>query len=152
MSNRIFIGKSGSRTLFRISPPGYDADNLSGPSSFSSEGDYLQLHHIIDEPLARMSHQNAGITAYQHYGTWEYPSLGYLPFVFMSTVHSTPALNGRVFFPGDNNPATTEARNDINAYITNNRIWVGTNFPNNGFAGNYRVRMLIFKNRADEVF
>lgn len=150
MVDRIFMGRNSGRTLLRISGPGYNATNLADPAVFSSEGDYLRLHHIIDEPLSRYEYVLQGTTRYEHYGTWSFPSLSYIPTAFISIVHTTPGLNGRVFFPGDNYPATAEARDDIVGIINNNRVWVGSNAPD-GKASTYRVRVLIFKNPANMV-
>lgn len=150
MADRIFMGKHSGRTILRVSGPGYNATNLSDPAVFSSDGDYLKMHHIIDEPLSRISDEFSGRTVYEHYGTWSFPALPYIPLAFISIVHTTPGLNGRVFFPGDNYPATSEARNDIVGIINTNRVWVGSNAPDSNEA-RYRVRVLIFKNPADMV-
>lgn len=150
MADRIFMGKNNGRTLLRVSGPGYNATNLADPAVFSSEGDYLKMHHIIDEPLSRYSYEFFDYTVYEHYGTWSFPALPYIPMAFISIVHTSSSLNGRVFFPGDNYPATAEARDDIVGIINKNRVWVGSNAPDSNPA-RYRVRIIIFKNPADMV-
>lgn len=150
MVDRILIGNYSGRQLFRVSGDGYNATDLASPSVFSSDGDYLKIHHIIDEPLTRISYSLQSITRYAFYGTWAFPDLGYIPFSFQSIVHETSGLNGRIFFPGDNNPATQEARNDFSIYVSNNRVWCGT-FDPVGYAADFRFRMVIFKNPANMV-
>lgn len=147
MADRIFIGQKQGRYVFRMSPPGVNASNLAEPSSFSSEGDYLRLHTIIDQELSRYQYEYQSGTKYEHYGTWGFDPLPYIPLASASIVHYRSELNGRIFYPGDNYPATYGARNDFFITISTNRLWVGTNFPN-GYAGYYRLRVLIFKNRA----
>lgn len=139
MSNRIFVGKKSGRMLFRITPPGSDAENLSHPSVFSSDGDYLKLHTIIDENIGR--HSEGG--GWWHHGTWGFPDLGYVPLAFISISQ----LN-RVFYPNDRNPDTSEMNNFWDWMISRDRVWVNTT-QRSGWGGVFRFRCLIFKNRAD---
>lgn len=139
MSERLFLGQTQGRQLLRITPPGVDASNLASRSSFSSDGSYLSVHHVIDQVLNRNNNY--------HWGAYTFPALGYVPLAFISITHTS--LN-RVFYPNDRNPATSEMNNFWNFLLQDGRAWIGTNVAST-FGGNYRARLLIFKNRSDEV-
>ena len=139
MSERLFLGQLGNRILLRTVPPGMNATNLASKSSFSSDGDYLRVHAVIDQVLNRNNND--------HWGTYAYPALGYVPLAFISITHTS--LN-RVFYPNDRNPATSEMNNFWSWLVQDGRVWVGTNAVST-YGGNYRARLIIFKNRVDDV-
>lgn len=137
MSERLFLGQTQGRQLLRITPPGVNASNLASKSSFSSDGDYLRVHAVIDAQLNRNNNY--------HWGDYSFPALGYLPMAFLSITHTD--LN-RVFYPNDRNPATTEMNNFWDWQLQDGHVWIYTTAAST-FGGNYRARVLIFKNRAD---
>lgn len=142
MSKRILIGPSGNEMLFRISPPGKDADNISHPSVFSSNGDYLKVHSVIDTNM----NYNGDYKTY--WGAWTFPALGYVPMAFFSVSHRD---TNRIFYPNDRNPATSEMSNFWGYMVQDGRAWAWRNNPSSspGYLGTYFIRMIIFKNRAD---
>lgn len=138
MSERIFIGTQGSDFLFRISPPGSNASNLTHPSVFSSSGEYLKIHTVIDETIGR--HSEGG--GWWHHGTWAFPDLGYVPYAFISISQ----LN-RVFYPNDRNPDTSEMNNFWTWAIAKDRVWVNTT-QRSAWGGDFRFKCIVFKNPA----
>lgn len=143
MSDRIFIGPSGGSNLFRISQPGYDAWDLTKPAVFSSRSDYLRLHATVDIPLTRYS--GGDVSGNNYIGEAAFPDLGYVPLVFVSI---TPRHLGRVFFPNDAHPDTSEMNNFMHVAVWTNRIWVSSIAPD-GASYQFNFRALIFKNRLD---
>lgn len=144
MSKRSFTGLVDGRMLKRMTAPGYDADNLTHPATFSSDNDYLKLHAAIDIPLTK--YQNSGLRYY--IGEAAFPDLGYIPLVFTSV---TPTSLGRVFFPNDRNPATTEMNNFFQVAVWTNHIWISVSAGTSA-SYDYLFRALIFKNRLEESF
>lgn len=145
MSVRMFLGQTSGRQLFRIAPPGFDANNLSHPATFSSDGEYLQIHTIIEGQLNRVQYEFQGRAAYDFSGTFGFPELPYPPLVYCTVVHSQ--TNNRVVFPSDNGEQTPEYRDDFRFSVAKDRLWVATRFPN-GFAGQFRIRAIVFKNEG----
>ena len=135
MSERIFIGPSGGNFVFRIAPPGYNASDPASPAVFSSDGDYLKVHAVIDVTLNRTNNY--------HWGAYTFPTLGYCPIACPSI-----SLLDRVFYPNDRNPATGEMNNFWEWGVQDGKVWAGTN-ATSSYGGNYRFRCVIFKNRAD---
>lgn len=139
MTTRMIIGDNGGQMLFRISPPGYDASDRTQPGVFDSRNDYLKLHAIADLTLTKWS--NGGLRYYQ--GEYHFADLGYVPYVFTSI---TPImLDNRVFFPNDNNPATSQMNNFFQICWSTSGIWVSCSGGTSGDY-DYRFRALIFKN------
>lgn len=137
MSERIFLGMAGGRQLLRMTPPGVDASNIASRSSFSSDGDFLKVHTVIDANLRRDNNYN--------WGYFTFPALGYIPICFLSVTDQS--LN-RVFFPNDRNPATTEMNNFWQWIVQDGQAWVYMDTPSS--AGyNYRARIIVFKNPAN---
>lgn len=141
MTTRMIIGQNAGEMLFRITAPGYDASDRTKPAVFDSRNDYLKLHAIADFTLTKWS--NSGKRYYQ--GEYHFPDLGYVPYVFTSI---TPTTLGRVFYPNDNNPATTEMNNFFQICVSSSGIWVSSS-AGTGNDYNYRFRALIFKNPLD---
>lgn len=122
---------------FRISLPGNDANVIGSKMVFATEGEYLKVHAVIDEPYIRNSRGS-------YYGTWGYPDLGYIPLVYVSIVQ---ASLGRVFFPGDQYPASSGMISGWGYIANSNRIWAWNDEP--GGAGDpFRIRAIVFKNKA----
>lgn len=142
MSVRSFTGLIGGRMLKRMTAPGYDANDLADPATFSSDNDYLKLHTIIDIPLTK--YQSSGLRYY--IGEGGFPDLGYIPMTFVSI-----SALGRVFFPNDRNPSTTEMNNFFQIALWTNHIWVSSS-TGTGSDYDFRFRALIFKNRLQENF
>ncbi len=128
--------------LFRISPPGKDAGNLSQQCVFSSSGEYLRLHHVIDTNLNGPTDYN------QYWGAWTFPTLGYVPMAFISISHRE---TNRILYPNDRAGATRIMSNFWEYMIQDGKAWVYRNNPtaSPGYLGTYFVRLIIFKNRAD---
>lgn len=142
MSVRSFTGMTGGRMLKRMTAPGYNANNLADPATFSSDNDYLKLHTIVDIPLTK--YQSSGLRYY--IGEAAFPDLGYIPLIFVSITSL-----GRVFFPNDRSPSTTEMNNFFQIALWTNHIWVSSS-TGSGASYDYRFRALIFKNRMHENF
>ena len=136
MSRRIYLGPSGGNFVFRISPPGYDAADRASPAVFSSDGEYLKVHAVIDEVLNRNGYD-------YHWGAYTFPTLGYIPLAFPSI-----SMLDRVFYPNDRAAATYEMVDFWQWGVQDGKVWAGTDTPN-GLGGRYRFRCIIFKNRAD---
>lgn len=134
--------------LYRIAPPGYDADNLTHPAVFSSDNDYLKVHTVVDQLLVQRSWSGTGNV---YTGEFSFPDLGYVPLTFNSIGSEASGIGQRVFFPNDRNPATTEMNNFWQILVGTSRIWVCMS-TGTGFAGNYRFRSIVFKNRLEENF
>lgn len=128
--------------VFRISPPGKDAGNFSHPAVFSSTGDYLRVHHVID------ANMNFNSDYKTYWGEWTFPFLGYVPLAFFSVSHHD---TNRIFYPNDRHPATREMSNFWGYMVQDGKAWAWRNNPTNspGYLGTYFVRIIIFKNRAD---
>lgn len=137
MTKRIHIGPLNGNMTLRITPTGYDASDIASPCVFSSDGEYLTVHTVIDAVLNRDNNY--------HWGAYTFPTLGYCPLAFPSITHTT--LN-RVFYPNDRNPATDAMNNFWEWGVQDGKVWAGTNTANS-YGGNFRFRCLIFKNRAD---
>ncbi len=144
MSVRSFTGMTGGRMLKRMTAPGYNANNLADPATFSSDNDYLRLHATIDITLTK--YQSSGLRYY--IGEAAFPNLGYVPLVFLSV---TPTNLGRVFFPNDRNPSTTEMNNFFQVALWTDHIWISVS-QGTGANYDYKFRALIFKNRLEENF
>lgn len=148
MSDRIFIGNTGGRMLFRISQPGYDAGNLTQPAVFSSDNDYLKVHTIIDSSLTLRTWGGSGNV---YTGEFAFQELGYIPMTFNSIGSEESGIGQRVFFPNDRNPATSEMNNFWQILVGTNRIWVCMS-TGTGYGATYRFRSIVFTNRLDENF
>ncbi|MHC5232808.1 hypothetical protein [Ochrobactrum sp. Kaboul] len=144
MSVRSFTGMLNGRMLKRMTAPGYDANNLADPATFSSDNDYLKLHTIVDIPLTKYQHDGKRY----YIGEAAFPDLGYLPLIFVSI---TPTSLGRVFFPNDRATATQEMNDFFQIAYWTNHIWVSTE-KGVDTSYDYRFRALVFKNRLQENF
>lgn len=140
MTERLFLGMKNGKQLLRITPPGFDASDDASKCVFSSDGDYLRVHAVIDQLYTREG------TYGSYYGTWGFTDLGYVPMFYYSVTHTT---TNRVFFPNDLNPSTSEMVNGWQAICNRNRLWSWNNEPG-GFVGNYRIRAIVFKNKATD--
>jgi len=147
MSKRIFIGKhsspqTGERMLFRMTPPGYDADNLTHPAVFSSDNDYLKLHATFNFDVERYSQD--GKNYYR--GDVGFPDLGYVPVTFISVSYLD-----RIFFPNDRADKTTEMNDFFQFAVSSNHLWI-TSSGGTGSSYDFKCRALVFKNRLDQSF
>lgn len=143
MTNRMVLGQVQGRQLLRITPPGVDAFNLASRCTFSSDGDYLKVHHVIDSDVAFHGGNQ------QNYAQgWTFPALGYIPFGFISISHRN---TNRIFYPNDRYPATAEFSNYWGWMLQDGKVFVWRDNPPSspGYLGTYFVRIIVFKNRAD---
>lgn len=135
---------TGGRMLKRMTAPGYNANNLADPATFSSDNDYLKLHTIVDIPLTKYQSDSKRY----YIGEAAFPDLGYIPLAFVSV---TPTSLGRVFFPNDRASATQEMNDFFQIALWTNHIWVSSS-QGTGADYDYKFRALIFKNRLQENF
>lgn len=152
MSKRIFIGQHshpslGQRMLFRISPPGYDADNLSHPAVVSSDNDYLKVHQRGDPAGVAMINNGSGGAGgrYDYILKVDFPALGYIPLVFFAVcIDSIGALRNRVIFPDDYSEATAGYPVDVKCAVSTSSIW----WRCTGYytSQDLRIKYIVFKN------
>lgn len=103
MVDRIFVGKKDGNQLLRISKQGFDVNDRANPMVFSSDNDYLRVHHRGRLRLDRH------ITQVWHYftGKSNFPTLSYYPFVWWKSTNNGRGLDQAYKFPsaayGDDN-------------------------------------------------
>ena len=142
MVDRLFMGMMGSNALMRITPPGYNATDLSSPAVISSDNDYMRVHQRSPSDGVNMETViTGGGSAFYYYGYYtSFPDLGYLPLVYYGLCMSD--VNNRIFFPHDN--ALTEGFPPLRAMVSTNGFWVY--FQGRYIPQSFKLKYIIFEN------
>ena len=101
--DRIFIGNDGASQLLRISQPGQDVKNRAARMIFSSDNDYLRVHHRGSMRLTRHPTQD-----YMFYtGKADFPPLDHFPLAWWRTVSNDRGIDQSYRYPSTTADITT---------------------------------------------
>lgn len=139
--DRIFMGDDGSSQLLRISQPGNDVKNRAAKMIFSSDNDYLRVHHRGSMRLTRHPTQD-----YNFYtGKADFPPLDYFPIAWWRTVSTDRGIDQSYRYPS---PAIDYTTFGTMAVVGKSSIW----FSNSDLVNipvQINVDFIIFENRFD---
>jgi hypothetical protein len=139
MADRILIGKHNGGMTLRISKPGYDVKNAANPMIFSSDNDYLRVHHRNKLRMNRNS--TADYYFYTAYDS--FPPLPYYPLVWLHG-SNTGGLGAEVKYPSGEFRSVSDYTNCV---VGKNGIWFENWIWKDQGNIHFDVEFIIFKNR-----
>lgn len=138
MADRILIGNAGGNKVLRISKPGFDVKDKANPMIFSSDNDYLKIHHRNKVKLNKWS-PFEGDGAW--YGQYSFPALTYYPLVWYRFMWHWQ--DGSVQYPEQGDLTFW----DGSCVVTYNNIWFVAENWADYLGEDIYVDYIIFKNR-----